>query len=138
MPYRKIAVLLLACLLPACGDATGSQPADVDFVFDIERPQTEPEFLVSQGAGAVTVRGNLATPCVGYNARAEARHSAGTLEVRIIAVNPGLCFHALGNYGYQATVRNLPYGDYRLRVVHAWPDTGWRTIEPVDTHVRIR
>lgn len=138
MPYRTIAALLLACALTACDDATGSQQAAVDFAFDIQRPPTEPEFLVSDGTGQVTVRGNFSTPCVAYHARAEASRSSGTLEVRIIGVDPGPCFDAIGNYGYQATVRNLPSGDYRLRVVHAWPATGWRTTQTVDTHVRVR
>lgn len=138
MPDRKIAALLLACLLAGCDDATAPHPAAVDLAFDIERAQTEPAFLVSEGDREVTVRGTLRTPCVGYDARAEANRSLRTLEVRIIGIDPGLCFHALGSYGYQATVRGLPAGEYRLRVVHTWPETGWGTDQVVDTQVRVR
>jgi hypothetical protein len=138
MPCRKIAALLLACLLAGCDDATAPQPAAVDLAFDIERPQTEPPFLVSDGDGQVTVRGTLRTPCIGYTARAAAKRVLRTVEVRIIGINPGLCFHALGNYGYQATVRGLPAGEYHLRVVHTWPETGWGTDQVVDTQVRVR
>lgn len=72
MSYRKIAALLLACLLPACDDPVAPTPAEVDLAFAIQRPQTEPRFLVTEAGGEVTVRGYMLTPCLGYKARAEA------------------------------------------------------------------
>lgn len=138
MPYPKIAALLLVSLLPACDNPAASTPAEVDFAFDIQRPENEPRFVVSEGRGEVTVRGDMRTPCIGYEARAEADRALRTVEVRIIGSAPGPCFAALSTYGYQATVRGLPAGEYRLRVIHSYPDTGWPTTETVDERVRVR
>jgi hypothetical protein len=50
--------LLFAALLAACSSATG--PGDgrsVDLAFGIDRLQTEPAFVVSDGNGEVKIRG---------------------------------------------------------------------------------
>src|SRR5690349_5240925 len=91
MTYRKIAALLLVCLVAACDDPAVPSPAAVEFAFDIERLQTEPRFVVSEGQGEITVRGDMRTPCMGYEARAEADRALRTVEVRIIGVDVGLC-----------------------------------------------
>jgi hypothetical protein len=138
MSTRTIAALLLACLLPACDDPAAPTPAEVDLAFAIHRLQTEPPFLVSDGAGEVTVRGYMRTPCLGYEARAEAERLSDMVVLRIIGVNPGPCFAAIGNYGYQATVLGLPAGEYHLHVVHSYPDSGWGAEAVFDAEVHVQ
>jgi hypothetical protein len=41
------------------------------------------------------------------------------LTVRLTGTQNGPCFAVLESIGYQATVRDLPSGTYRLYVVHA-------------------
>jgi hypothetical protein len=138
MSYKLKAALLLPLLLAACDEPAGPTAAPVDFMYDIQREQTEPAFVVREADGEVSVRGNFPTPCVYYGARAEAERSGGTLKVRVIGMHHGLCFAALGSYGYQATLREVPAGEYRLRVEHVYPESDRSTTVALDARVRVR
>ena len=137
MSYRLNLALLLALPLAACAEPVAPTAAPVDFAYPLQRLQTEPAFVVTENDGEVSVRGYLRTPCLGYDARVEAERSGSTLKVRIVAINPGICATAIGTYGYQATLRGVPAGEYQLRVEHVYPQTGWPTTVPVDTQVRV-
>jgi hypothetical protein len=111
--------LLFAGLLAACSDATGvPDPRPVDLAFRIERLQTEPEFVVSDGNGDVKIRGYFRAPCLGYQGDAEAVVSHGVLTVELTGTQNSPCLAALESIGYEATVREVPSGTYRLLVVH--------------------
>lgn len=111
--------LLFTGVLAACSDATGPRSGPtVDLAFGIQRLQTEPAFVVSDGDGAVTIRGYFQAPCSGYQASAEADVSRGVLTVRLIGTQNGPCFAAIQSIGYEVTVRNLPPASYHLLVVH--------------------
>ena len=138
MSYRLNLAPLLALLLAACTEPSGPTDAQADLAYPIQRLQTEPPFVVSESEGEVSVRGYLQTPCLGYGARVEAERSGSTLKVRIVAIHPGLCLAAIGNYGYQATLVGVPAGEYQLRVEHVYPETGWPTAVPVEARVRVR
>lgn len=118
---RQSLPLLFAALLAACSDATGPGSAkDVDLDFGIERLSTEPAFVVSDGNREVKIRGNFLAPCSAYRGDADAVASAGVLTVRLTASNTGEpCLGVLTSIGYEANVRDVPSGTYRLRVVHA-------------------
>jgi hypothetical protein len=116
---RLMHTLLFAGLLAACSDATGvPDPRPVDLAFRIERLQTEPEFVVSDGNGEVKIRGYFHVGCSGYQGSAAADVSLNVLTVRLTGTQNGICFAVLENIGYQATVRGLTPGTYRLLVVH--------------------
>src|SRR6476620_10098206 len=116
---RLSLALLFTGLLAACSDATGiPDPRPVDLAFRIERLQTEPEFVVSDGNGEVKIRGYFHAPCSGYQGSAEADVSPSVLTVRLTGTQNGPCFAVLESIGYQATVRGLSSGTYRLLVVH--------------------
>jgi hypothetical protein len=92
----------------------------VDLDFGIQRLQTEPAFVVSDGNGEVKIRGTFRAPCTSYRGDADATVSPGVLTVRLTASNTGIpCLEVLTDFGYEANVRDVPSGTYRLRVVHA-------------------
>jgi hypothetical protein len=112
--------LLFAGLLAACSNATGpGNGHSVDLAFRIDRLQTEPAFVVSGGGGEVRIRGYFLAPCSGYQGSAEADVSMGGLTVQVTGTQSGPCFAATESIGYEATVRDVPPGSYRLLVVHA-------------------
>ncbi len=134
---RQTITLLFASLLAACSDATGAtQPQRVDLDFRIERLQTEPAFVVSDGNGEVKIRGNFLAPCSGYQGSAEADVLLHVLTVRLTGTQNGICFAALENIGYQATVHNVPPGVYRLVVVHAINDRPGAVALDTSVHVQ--
>lgn len=133
---RLSLTLLFAGVLAACSDATGAtHPQSVDLEFRIPRPQTEPEFVVSDGNGEVKIRGNFLAPCSGYQGSAQADVLLHVLTVRLTGTQNGICFAALENIGYQATVRGVPPGDYRLVVVHAINDRPGAVALDTSVHV---
>ena len=116
---RLSLALLFAGFLTACSDATGvPDPRPVDLAFRIERLQSEPEFVVSDGNGEVKIRGYFHAPCSGYQGSAAAAVALGVLTVRLTGTQNGICFHVLESIGYEAIVRDVPSGSYRLLVVH--------------------
>jgi hypothetical protein len=120
LKIRLSLVLLFAGFLAACGDSTGvPDPRPVDLAFRIERQQTEPEFVVSDGNGELKIRGYFRAPCLGYQGDAQAAVSHDVLTVRLTGTQHGPCLAALESIGYEATVRDLPVGRYRLLVVHS-------------------
>jgi hypothetical protein len=117
---RQPLALLFAGLLAACSDATGATRQRVDLDFGIQRLQTEPAFVVSDGGGEVKIRGYFQAPCSAYEADADAIASQGVLTVRVTASYTGApCLDVVASIGYEANVRDVPSGTYRLRVVHA-------------------
>lgn len=117
---RRSLTLLFTGLLSACSQTTGPGTArSVDVAFGIDRLQTEPQFVVSDGNGEVKIRGYFLAPCSGYQGSAEADVTLGGLTVRLTGTQNGVCAPALESIGYEATVRDLPPGSYRLLVVHA-------------------
>lgn len=117
---RQPLALLFAGLLAACSDATGAMRQRVDLEFGIQRLQTEPAFVVSDGNSEVKIRGYFQAPCSAYEADADAIASQGVLTVRLTASYTGApCLDVLASIGYEANVRDVPSGTYRLRVVHA-------------------
>jgi hypothetical protein len=119
---RLSLALLFAGVFAACSDTTGVPDGRrVDLEFGIERLQTEPAFVVSDGNGELKIRGYFHAPCSGYVADAEAIVAAGVILVRVAATPHGFCFGAIADIGYEATVHDLSSGSYRLRVVHTLP-----------------
>jgi hypothetical protein len=117
---RQSFALLFAGLVAACGDATGpGSVKDVDLDFGIQRIETEPAFVVSDVNGEVKIRGTFEAPCASFRGDAEAVESGGVLTVRLTATNTGIpCLDVLASIGYEANVRDVASGTYRLRVVH--------------------
>ncbi|MBW3572623.1 MAG: hypothetical protein KY467_16085 [Gemmatimonadetes bacterium] len=142
MRHRVLAAaaLLLSAALAACSGnpAASIRGPEVDLAFGIQRLQNEPAFVVTGGVGEVTIRGYFRAPCTPYEARAETDLATGTLTVRLLGQQPRACRDAVVNLGYQADVRALAAGEYRLHVIHTLPATSWPAEMVVDTQVTVR
>lgn len=79
-----------------------------------------PELLIRGGDGHVAVEGAFVTPVRCYTMEGWARVRGRTVELTITAERKGgVCITVIGNFGYEATVRNLDPGTYTVRVTHA-------------------
>lgn len=124
MGYRlKAAVAALSVtFLAGCPETTGpTEKLAVDLEFGIDRPQTEPAFVVEPGTGEITVRGNFEAPC-SLSASAGADVTDDDLSLRVYPHQPrDGCRQVLDTVGYQAVIRGIPAGTYMLSIFHEYP-----------------
>lgn len=104
-------------------------------------PQPEVEFTVvgaveTQGSDTVSVQatapgevilvGRISTPTPCYQLESELRGSGDDLTLEIAArALPRICPQVLAAYEYRARLYRLGVGNYRMTVVHAYPESGW-------------
>ncbi|HEV2147958.1 MAG TPA: hypothetical protein VGR37_11200 [Longimicrobiaceae bacterium] len=155
---RLLTVLLILALAgctatanPAPGDGSGSQtPADTVRV-EVAARQIEPAAPEQPGppaptgvsargeAGRIVVAGRMETPDPCRRITGTAERSGSEVTVRLEARRVGeMCTDVIAAFAYDATVQGLPAGTYRLRVVHAYPGTGWETQTVLEESVRVR
>ncbi len=90
-------------------------------------------------AGGITVRGRMETPdpCRRLSGAVEAAGREVTLRVE--AAREGeACIQVIAAFAYDAAVTGLAPGTYRLRVVHAYPGTGWEPRTALEQSVTVR
>jgi hypothetical protein len=89
--------------------------------------------------GGIVVRGALPapTPCHTLAATVE---DAGPIVLRIaVTADPdAMCAQVIASLGYEAVVGGLPAGEHRLRVVHAYPGSGWDEHTALEATVTVR
>lgn len=135
--------LLLVPLLSGCIlDAFGPDSPALSF-HAAPAPRTD---LIQTGTtaeggdGSVSLRGRIGTPNPCQKVTGEVRRSGTTLELKVTARSTGgMCIQEPGVFGYTGTITRLDAGEYRLRVVHQHPGTGFS--EPrivLDTTVTAR
>lgn len=133
---RTMLALLLG--LAAC-DGGG---AKLDFAAAPLQPGTVPTFPTVQatgGAGNIEVRGRLEapSPCQAVSGRVAAEGAEVTLRVE--SESRGVaCADVISPFTYRAAVSGLGRGRYRLRVVHAYPGTGWGERTVLEEEVPVR
>ncbi|CAN5652718.1 hypothetical protein BH23GEM6_BH23GEM6_11730 [soil metagenome] len=135
-PLRPVIVLvLLLAFVTACRSVLQPEATlPVDFIYGINRLQTEPAFQVETHPDSVMVRGYLRTPCQPYNATASAEIVASSLVLRVSGGATGRCPQdVVASVGYQATVQIAPSAYTHLQVVHQWRDASWPPETVVDT-----
>ena len=138
MGYRLRAAVAAQSIafLAACPETTGpTEKLEVDLEFGIDRPQTEPAFVVEAGTGEIIVRGNFEAACRPYSASVRADVTDGDLGLHVYAHQPtDGCRQVLDTAGYQAIIRDVPAGTYSLFVFHEYP-SGATTLYLMESQV---
>ncbi len=95
---------------------------------------------VEADPGGLMVKGTLRTPnpCVDVSAAVERKNSVVTLTIRAGPKGQGMCVAVIGHFVYEARINGVPPGRYTLRVLHAYPRTGWATATALEKDVNLR
>jgi hypothetical protein len=114
-----VAVVFL--VLSGCSDLTGPRLL-TDFAWgEVEEPETVVVGVSTTVAlGGLFILGQFNTPTRCYALEADFRRDGSKLTVRVKAesTNSPNCDESLGGFRYTATMINLKYDTYQLRVIH--------------------
>lgn len=102
-------------------------------------PAEEAGARAEGGAGSVAVRGRMETPdpCRRLSGSVEA--AGNRLTLRVDAVREGeMCAQVIAAFSYEAAVTGVAPGTYTLRVVHAYPGSGWDAQTALEQSVTVR
>jgi hypothetical protein len=144
-------VLALLVGLAACAQGGASEPREsraatsapkLEFSarqLPAEAEVPQPSARVVGGDGRVTVEGKLSAPdpCRQLSGALEGSGTDLTLRVSVASTG-GICAQVIAAFAYHGTIAGLSPGTYRLRVVHAYPGTGWETRTVADERVTVR
>ena len=143
MKLRRVPFLLLPLLAGAPMRPADGSPAP-QLTVDLRSRQLqpapdEPWTKAAGGEGRVEVEGAVTTPTPCYTLAGEARRDGQTVTLTLQAERKeGGCIQVIAAFGYEATVRGLPPGRYTLRVLHAYPGTGWERRTALEQAVEVR
>ncbi len=101
--------------------------------------QTPTGIQATGETGRIDVKGHMQTPdpCRRLSGTVDA--SGREVTLRVNATREGeMCTQVIANFAYDAAITGLESGTYRLRVVHAYPGTGWDTQTALDQSVTVR
>lgn len=154
-------LLVLALALAACSTAGGPAPASGGGGPRVEltsrrlesgptltdpgpggapaAPAAEAGTRAEGGDGTIVVRGRVDTPdpCRRLSGTVEA--AGGQVTLRVDAAREGeMCTQVIAAFAYDARITGLAPGTYRLRVVHAYPGTGWDARTALEQSVTVR
>lgn len=125
---RNTLFLLLFCLIPGCGysPAAPDRALPVSFRLGVFRVAALAPFFAEGADGSVSVGGTFKAPCSPYEATAQATQDGSALLLRVIGENQGDCPQDVAaSLLYDAEIRGISPGHYRIRVVHEWKDVSW-------------
>ena len=149
-------VLAAACARPSGADPAASEPpASSGGAPAAEGQQPTLEFQQGQGGSSaggeqgatatagerrISIQGTVQTPNPCFKLSGDLQRSGQVLTVQVTgrADPDGMCIQSIGALPYTATVRGVAPGTYTVRVVHAYPDTGWPAATALETQVTIR
>jgi hypothetical protein len=149
---KMIAVAMTALVASACAttEVTGptvptseSRVASLEFSAAAVSPgqsEQEPFVRVEGGAGRIVVEARLNTPdpCRTLSAELTGSTAEPVLEVTVRPSGAEACIQMIGTFQYQAAIRGLNAGTYRLKVVHTYASTGWPRSTVADQQVQVR
>lgn len=138
---RYTPFLLFLVLLAGCGSSptTPDRTLHVDFRFGVVRPAIHPAFFAEGADGSAIIGGAFRSPCGPHEATAQATQEGSTLVLRVIGENKNDCPQdVVASVLYEAEVRDLPPGHYRVRVIHEWKDANWPSTTAFETDITVR
>ncbi|HEU0013200.1 MAG TPA: hypothetical protein VFQ45_05925 [Longimicrobium sp.] len=126
---------------PPSPPAAGAQGLTLEFAPGQGSSSAGDESVSAEGGERVIrIRGAMTTPNPCYRLAGAVAREGGAIVVRITGTsNPErMCIASIGSIPFTATVRGVPAGSHPLRVVLAYPGTGWETKTALDTRVTVR
>jgi hypothetical protein len=138
LPLLLIPVLLGFAMAPAEENAPDAQ-VTVDLTARQLQSTPEEDFARAVGAAdRIKVEGAMTTPTPCYDLVGQLRRDGAALTLTVEARRKeGGCIQVIAAFGYDAAVRGLPPGRYTLRVLHAYPGTGWEGKTAAETEVEV-
>lgn len=99
-----------------------------------------PKITLKTGTRSITISTQLSAPNPCQQLRGTAERKGKDVTVRVtISSKPGfVCIATIGNFFYEANLDNLTPGKYRVRVIHDYPNTGWRSGTVLQRQVNVR
>jgi hypothetical protein len=143
---KRILVALAVLAVSACANLEVAGPVDTERALEFSvsgsqhgRWMETPVIEVEGRTGSIALNAWLSTPdpCRTLSAQLKGSGSDVIIEVTIRPRDNGGCYQVIGTFEYNAVVRGLAPGSYRLRVVHTYLETGWPTAT-VDRQVEVR
>ena len=127
--------MLLALMIPvlaaaACPAADVTGPNTLDFEFQAREIRSgqlmdRPVVTATSIARGIRIDARLNTPDPCRIITAEAGREGGVISMNVM-VQPrgGACIQVVGVFEYEALMRNLEPGNYRVRITHSFAATG--------------
>lgn len=138
----RFGVMLLLALAIACDAKTPTAPdtASLRFIQRVAEPGSSGSVTAEAGEGRIAVRATLSGPDPCRTLEGELDQTARELKLRVFVRPSGAegCVQVVGSFSYDAAIEQLPRGTYVLRVVHAYPSTGWTTQTVLSETLEVR
>ena len=122
MMRRMFALAATAVAMLAACNGTGAEPVRLEFspvrleVSSTPDPLQPPRAVA--GGGVIRVLGYFQAPCNADELRASAKRSDATIRVRVESFTLGSCPDLPRSFTYEARLRGLEQGSYRIVVEH--------------------
>ena len=138
---RRLPLLLIPVLLGFAMAPTDETEPQVTVDLTARQLQSTPDEDFARAVGAadrIKVEGAMTTPTPCYDLVGQLRREGAALTLTVEARRKeGGCIQMIAAFGYDAAVRGLPPGRYTLRVLHAYPGTGWEGKTAAEAEVEV-
>jgi len=137
----RLAVVLVLAAALACGGRTPVMPEPVILRLTLRTPDPDSTESVTAagGEGQIAVRATFIAPTPCQIISGDLDQTDRDLTMRISISSSGTpCVQVIGRFAYDAWIGGLSAGRYSLKVVHAYPSTGWPTRTVLDVVLDVR
>ncbi len=133
-------ILLAACSLEVAGPGGA---ASLEFAARAGQHGQWLEQPIVQATGEngrIVVNATLSAPdpCRTLTGALEGAGSELTLRVSVARDQSEGCYQVIGTFKYDAVIRDLAPGSYRLRVIHSYADCCWPTVTALDRTLQVQ
>lgn len=136
-PRKRLVMLLRMVTIAAlaggatCGGMSANGPAgqpelEFEILGAMQTTERDSVTVSSTSPGEAVLTGVITTPSPCYEVTAELSQSADGMVLTLSATAlPRICAQVLAAFRYRARLFDLAAGSYPMRVIHAYPGTGW-------------